>query len=171
MASTSAATENGRDHGGAQPILIVAGVAVAAFVVAFLVFRGGSKSSTVTAGNPTTTASGGTTAQGSGCATGTPDSSYTVSMDSSPNPPKAEGTVFHLTVRHNGTAVSGAQICMTADMTEMHHGGITNVAKESSGGKYDAELKFGMRGPYAGSVIIAEPGKPPVSVPVTFQVS
>jgi hypothetical protein len=32
-------------------------------------------------------------------------------------------------------------------------------------------LKFGMRGPYAGSVIVVEPGRAAVSVPVTFEVT
>lgn len=60
---------------------------------------------------------------------------------------------------------------MAADMTEIHHEGINNQAKEISGGRYDTMLKFGMRGRYAPSVIILEPGKPAVSVPLKFDVN
>lgn len=160
---------SGRQRGAVSPILIVVGVAVVAFVIALVAFRGGdsdSSSEDVVAGSPTAGAQG-----TSACAGGKPDAAYAVTMDSDPNPPKAEGTTFHLTVRHDGKAVTGATVCMTADMTEMHHEGINNVAKEASGGRYDTRLKFGMRGPYAGSVIITEPGKSAVSVPVNFQVN
>ena len=163
-------TTDDRQHGGVSPILIVAGIAVVAFVVALIAFRGGgSKTSedVTTSGAQT----GANSAQGAGCVTGTPDAAYTVSVDSDPSPARAEGTTFHLTVKHSGKAVTGATVCMTADMTEMHHEGINNTAKEASGGTYDTTLKFGMRGPYAGSVIIAEPGKPAVAVPVAFQVN
>jgi len=149
-----------------NPILIVAAVAVVAFVVALLAFRSGGSDKTTQ-----NVATGDPTAQGSGCDTGKPDAAYAVAMDPDPNPPRAEGTTFHLTVRHDGRPVTGAKVCLVADMTEMHHEGINNVAKEASGGKYDTTLKFGMRGPYAGSVVVVEPGKAAVSVPVTFQVN
>jgi len=167
----SRTSSTGREHGGVSPILIVAGIAVVAFVVALVAFRGGSsKDSTVDASGQITVP--GAASQGTGCsATSKPDSAYTVTMETDPSPPKAEGTTFHLTVRHDGKAVTGATVCLTADMTEMHHEGINNEAKEASGGKYDTSLKFGMRGPYGGSVIVAEPGKPAVSVPVTFTVN
>lgn len=170
MAKHSTST-TGREHGGVSPILIVAGIAVVAFVVALLAFSGGSsKDETVDASGQITVP--GTAAQGSGCAgEAKADAAYTVTMDSDPSPPRAEGTTFHLTVRHDGKAVTGATVCLTADMTEMHHEGINNEAKEASGGKYDTTLKFGMRGPYGGSVIIAEPGKAAVSVPITFTVN
>jgi len=169
--------ETGREHGGVSPFLVVAGVALVAFVIALVAFRGGSDTSSqdVTAGGQssggTSGQSTGPAAQGSGCGSGNPDSAYSVTMDSEPSPPRAEGTTFHLTVKHDGKAVTGAKVCLTADMTEMHHEGIDNVAKEASDGKYDTLLKFGMRGPYAGSVVVVEPGKPAVSVPVTFQVT
>lgn len=170
--ASSRTSSTGREHGGVSPILIVAGIAVVAFVVALVAFRGGSssKDATVDASGQITVP--GARAQGSGCASeAKADAAYTVIMDSDPSPPRAEGTTFHLTVRHDGKAVTGATVCLTADMTEMHHEGIDNEAKEASGGKYDTTLKFGMRGPYAGSVTIVEPGKPAVAVPITFQVT
>ncbi|MDQ2827126.1 MAG: FixH family protein [Actinomycetota bacterium] len=166
---------NGREHGGVSPILIVAGIAVVAFVAALIAFSGGSssKKTTVDASGqinvPTSAVSGAGAGAGAGCTGGAADAAYTVVMDSDPNPPRAEGTTFHLTVRHDGKAVTGAKVCMVADMTEMHHQGINSDAKEASGGKYDATLKFGMRGPYAASVVVVDAGKA-VSVPITFQV-
>ncbi len=169
MANTTRTPGAGREHGGVSPILIVAGIAVVAFVVALVAFKGGSTAKTVDAGGQITVPN--SAAQGAGCTGGSPDAAYTVSMESEPSPPRAEGTTFHLTVRHDGKAVTGAKVCMTADMTEMHHEGINSQATEASGGKYDTALKFGMRGPYGGSVVIAEPGKAAVSVPVTFEVT
>ncbi len=164
--------KTGHQRRAVSPVLIVAGIAVVAFVIALVAFRGGSSdpSTSVDASGQITVP--GAASQGSGCnSTSKPDPAYSVVMESEPNPPRAEGTTFHLTVRHDGKAVTGATVCMSADMTEMHHEGINNEAKEASGGKYDATLKFGMRGPYAGSVIVAEPGKAAVSVPVSFQVN
>jgi len=156
------------EHGRVGPILIVAAVAVVAFVVALVAFRGGSKTTPtdVATGTPTTVAGG----QASGCPAGTPDPHYTVTMESDPSPPKAESTTFHLTVLHDGKPVTGAKVCMTSDMTEMHHEGIYGQGTEVSGGRYDATLKFGMRGPYAGTVIITDAGKA-VSAPITFDVT
>jgi len=161
-----------QQRGAVSPFLIVVGVAVVAFVVALVAFRGGGSgtSKSVDASGQITVP--GPAAQGTGCSSAsTPDPAYSVAMESDPNPPRAEGTTFHLTVKHDGKAVTGATVCMSADMTEMHHEGINNEAKEASGGKYDTMLKFGMRGPYAGSVIVVEPGKSAVSVPVNFQVT
>lgn len=143
----------------ATPLLIVVALVAVAFVAAFFLFRGRSSDS----GQDVT-------AQGAGCADGTADPGYTVAMESEPNPPQVEGTTFHLSVRHDGKAVSGAKVCVTADMTEMHHAGINSVAKEASGGTYDTKLKFGMRGPYRASVVITEKGKAAVVVPLTFDV-
>lgn len=165
---TVARHPRGDEAGSAKPILIVAAVAVVAFVGAMIAARGGGDDD-MKAGTSADMASMAKT-QGAGCPTGTPDSSYSVAMMSDPSPPKAEGTVFHLTVRHDGRAVKDAEVCMTADMTEMHHEGINNMAREQSGGTYDASLRFSMRGPYAGTVIVTEPGRQAVAVPVTFEV-
>lgn len=105
-----------------------------------------------------------------GCSGGQPDPTYAVATETQPNPPVAEGAVVHMTVRHDGKAVTGARICIITDMPDMQHAPISKAAKELPGGKYDAELKFGMGGAWVGSIIIAEPGKPVVSVPVRFEV-
>lgn len=105
------------------------------------------------------------------CGRGTPDPTYGVSIDSDPDPPRAEGTTFHLTVRREGQPVTGAKVCVSVDMPEMQHPGVSTVATEASPGTYDANLTFSMTGGWEGSVTIAEPGRRPASVPMTFEVT
>jgi copper transport protein len=105
-----------------------------------------------------------------GCNGGQQDPAYTLVVDTDPNPPQAEGAVVHMTLRHDGKAVTGARVCVITDMPDMQHTPISTTAKELPGGRYDAELKFGMGGAWAGSVIVAEPGKPAVSLSVKFDV-
>ena len=113
----------------------------------------------------TTEAGGGTT-----CGRGQPDPSYSVTVGSDPDPPKAEGTTFHLTVRREGRPVTGAKVCINVDMPDMQHRGVSTVAKEASDGGYDARLRFSMTGGWTGSITIAEPGKGAVSVPMNVEV-
>lgn len=108
---------------------------------------------------------------GSACGLGQPDPAYTVDFDADPNPPRLEGATLHLTVRRNGRTITGAKVCLAADMPDMQHPGITKVAKEISGGRYDAELKFGMGGAWAMAVTVAEPGQPVVYVRLKVEVS
>lgn len=104
------------------------------------------------------------------CGRGMPDPSYSVTVVSDPDPPKAEGTAFQLTARQDGRPVTGAKVCMRVNMPDMQHPGVTAMADEASGGRYDASLKFSMIGGWEGSIVIAEPDKPAVSVPVKFEV-
>ena len=108
---------------------------------------------------------------GGGCGDGRPDPTYSMTVASDPNPPRAEGTTFHLTVRQDGRAVTGAKLCVAADMPDMQHPGVNTVARESAPGSYDADLDFPMTGAWTGSVTIAEPGKAAVSVPLSFEVT
>ncbi|HEX2047913.1 MAG TPA: copper resistance protein CopC [Acidimicrobiales bacterium] len=107
---------------------------------------------------------------GGACGQGMPDPAYRATFEPEPDPPKAEGTTFHLTVLHEGRPVKGAKVCVKVDMPDMQHPGVSAVATEVSSGKYDARLRFSMTGAWEGSVTIAEPGRPAVSVPVSFEV-
>lgn len=174
-------------------ILAVAVVAVA--VGAILIFSGGgSGSDTVAtdqlgapgpqgAASPTgaaTTASATASAMPSAtvsAATADPcsiaastDPTYKVAFQTTPNPPVAEGTLFKLAIEHGGKPVTGATVCMSADMTTMHHGGVEKTASETSAGHYQLKLELPMRGPWAGSAVIVQPGMPAVAVPVSFNV-
>ncbi len=167
MARTDTSRTEG-EHGAVRPILLIGGVAVVAIVVALLVMRGsGSPSKVATGGSVDTVAP----EAGGACGEGTPDASYSVTTNSDPSPPRPEGATFHLTVLHNGAPVTGAKVCVTANMPTMLHAGISQTAKEVSGGRYDVDLKFSMDGSWAGTVTIAPQGQPAVSVPVAIEVA
>jgi copper transport protein len=104
------------------------------------------------------------------CGQGQPDPSYSATVASEPDPPRAEGTTFHLTVSQGGRAVTGAKVCLRLHMPDMQHRGVIAVATETSPGTYDARLRFSMTGGWAGSIIITEPDKPAVSVPTEVEV-
>lgn len=55
-------------------------------------------------------------------------------------------------MRRGGRAVTGAKVCLSADMPDMQHPGVGKVAKEASGGRYELNLKFEMVGALAASV-------------------
>lgn len=123
-----------------------------------VVTRGPATGSTPVAGASDTTT----------CGAGEPNPAYSVAMTSDPDPPRAEGTTFHLTVRRDGKPVTGAKVCLIANMPDMRHPALSKVTLEVSGGTYDAEFKLSMGGAWAASVIVAEPGQPTVSLPVQF---
>ena len=104
------------------------------------------------------------------CAGGEPDPSYSVTVQSDPDPPKAEATEFRLTVRREGRPVAGATVCVRVNMPDMQHRGVSTVAREASAGTYEGRLRFSMTGGWEGSITIAEPGRPPVSVPIALAV-
>jgi hypothetical protein len=147
---------------------MIAGVAVVAFVVAFLALRGGGSDNAPTASAGNTSSALSTTGE---CGDGKLDTSYTVAVTSDPNPPRPDGTTFHIAVRHNGTPVTGAKVCLAADMPDMQHPGVNRTAKETGNGNYDADLKFGMGGSWSASVTILEPGKDSVLLTMIFQVT
>lgn len=95
-----------------------------------------------------------------GCGDGEVDAAYTATVDSDPDPPRTEGTKFRITLRRDGRPVTGAKVCFAADMPDMQHPGVSRVARETSGGRYEVDLKFEMGGAWAASVIVAEPGRP-----------
>lgn len=156
------------ERGALSPVLAIAGAAVIVFVVAFLLLgRGGSDKSPNASGGGDTS---GTLASTSECGEGKLDTSYTVSVTSTPDPPRPDGTTFHMAVRRNGQPVAGAKVCLGADMPDMQHPGVNRVATETGGGSYDADLKFSMVGSWVASVTIVEPGKVPVALTMVFQV-
>jgi hypothetical protein len=61
-------------------------------------------------------------------------------------------------------------VCLRLDMPDMEHRGVTTLATEASAGRYDARLRFSMTGAWKGSIVIAEPDKAAVSVPMQTDV-
>lgn len=104
------------------------------------------------------------------CGQGTPDPAYHVTVESEPDPPRAEGTTFRLTVRRDGKPVTGAKVCLKVDMPDMEHRGVLTVATEDSPGRYRATLRFSMVGAWTGSITIAAPQKAAVSAPIRLEV-
>lgn len=156
------------ERGRVAPALIVVGTIGLVVVVALLALQlGGSNSKKVDTGETFDTVQQNEVGP---CGVGQPDPTYTLVFESDPNPPKVEGTVFHITVRHNGTAVSGAKVCMGADMPGMQHAGVNKQATEGPGGKYDVALNFSMGGPWSGTVTVSDPSGAIVSLPVAFEV-
>jgi hypothetical protein len=156
---------------GTSPILIVGGTVLVVLLVSFVLYTvGGHRTDRDVFGGAQAATAAGAAPTGA-CGFGSPDDSYSVDVDSDPKPPRPEGTTFRLTVRQGGRAVTGAKVCVTADMPDMQHPGLNTVAKEASGGRYDTVVKFGMGGSWRASVTIAEPGKPVVSVTVLIEVA
>jgi len=106
------------------------------------------------------------------CGQGEPaDPGYSVDYVTNPDPPRPEGTTVVLTVRHEGKAVSGAKVCLIADMPDMEHPALNKAFDEASGGRYEARVQFGMGGSWRLAVTVAEPNKAVVSVPIRIQVA
>lgn len=93
------------------------------------------------------------------------DRSYSVKLEERA---RLKVSSYHLAVTHDGRPVSAARVCVDAEMNGMPAMGITNDAKEVSPGHYEVTMRLGMGGAWKGTVLIAEPGRPAVTVPLTF---
>ena len=170
MGTSAAPPDSEPTRVGTNPVLIVVGTLVAVFAVTILIYSVGDYEGQEGLAGP----AAGLAQQGpaGGCGQGTPaDPSYTVDVVANPDPPRPEGTTFLFTVRQGGRPVTGAKLCVAADMPEMQHPGLSSVARENPGGRYETRIQFGMGGNWRTSLIVAEPDKPVVSVPLTIQVA
>lgn len=153
-----------------SPLLIVAGTVLVVGLVTFLLYSlGGYEEGDIQAGGPGAKLAAPVSA--GACGFGQPDDSYSVAVTSDPDPPRPEGTTVRFTVRQGGRAVTGAKVCVSADMPSMQHPGLTTVAREGSGGRYETLVKFGMGGSWRAALTINEPGKPIVTVTVSIEVA
>ena len=153
-----------------HPLLIVAGTVVVVTLVTFALYSiGDYEEGDILAGGPAAQLAA--PAAAGACGQGTPDDSYSVAVASDPDPPRPEGSTLRLTVRQGGRAVTGAKVCVMADMPTMEHPGLTTVARETPGGRYETLVKFGMGGSWKAGITIAEPGKPIVTVTVLIEVA
>lgn len=170
MGTPVAPSETESPQAGTKPLLIVAGTLVAVLAVTFLIYSVGDYD----AQDGLAAGGAGLARQGpaGGCGQGTPaDPSWTVDVVANPNPPRPEGTNFVFTVRQAGRPVTGAKVCLAADMPDMQHPGLSATGRESGGGRYETRIQFGMGGTWRTSLIVAEPDKPVVSVPLSIQVA
>jgi hypothetical protein len=170
MGTPAAAPESAGTRSGTNPVLIVAGTLVTVLAVTLVIYSVGDyEGQDGFAGGSAALAP---QASAGACGQGTPaDPGYTVDVAATPDPPRPEGTSLLLTVRRGGRPVTGAKVCVAADMPEMQHPGLSAVARESSGGRYETRIQFGMGGTWRTSVIVAEPDRPVVAIPLTIQVA
>ncbi len=164
-------------------IAVVAVIAVVAFGGAFLL-AGGDDSATDEAGTDlaaggkdqttTTTASDEDEGETNPCnvddVVPVEEAGYEVTVSSEPDPPAPQDTSIEVLVQQDGAPVSGAVVCMSADMSEMNHAGVSKQADELGEGRYGVEVDFGMRGRWGGGILVIEPGQPAASTPVSFDV-
>lgn len=94
------------------------------------------------------------------------DPSYQVSFVQLP---RVEATAYSLSVTRAGRPVTGAQVCLNAYMQGMSAMATTGAGREVSPGTYEVSLTFLMGGRWAGRVLIAEPGKAVVAVPLALE--
>ena len=99
------------------------------------------------------------------------DPSYRVRLE---EPPEVNVTTYHLLVTRDDGPVTGALVCMRLDMGgsgNMPGMVASNEAREVSAGRYAVAIELVMSGRWQGNVIVTEPGRPPVRIPLTIQVS
>lgn len=155
---------------GTRPVLIVAATVVTVVALSFLIYTVGNPGGQ-NGGDGLGSNRAGSTGGGA-CGQATPaDSSYAVDFTATPDPPRPEGTTLALSPRQAGRAVTGAKVCLLSDMPEMQHPPINVATKESSPGRYEGRVQFGMGGEWKTWVTIVEADKPPVSVLLKIQVA
>jgi len=99
------------------------------------------------------------------------DPAYEVRFEEQPT---LNQRVYHLLVSHDGVPVSGAQVCMRANMGgtgNMSGMGVSNLASEVGPGRYELGVTLQMAGPWRGVAIVTEPNKRAVNVPLAFNTS
>jgi hypothetical protein len=155
---------------GAHPLLIVAATVLTVVALSFAVYAVSDPGAQDGPG-----AAGGNLAGSVGagsCGQGTPaGANYSVDVLAAPDPPRPEGTTFSITPRRDGTPVTGAKVCLIADMPDMEHPALNAATRETSPGRYETRIQFGMGGTWKTAVTVAEPDKPVVSLPITIQVA
>ena len=88
-------------------------------------------------------------------------------------PFSVDPTTHTLRVTRDGAPVTGAQVCMRADMGGMggmSGMGISDVARETAPGEYDVPVRFEMGGFWNGTVIVATGTRKPVKIAVPIDV-
>jgi hypothetical protein len=88
-------------------------------------------------------------------------------------PFSVDPTTQTLRVTRDGVPVTGAQVCMRADMGGiggMSGMGVSDVAHESAPGEYDVPVRFEMGGFWNGTVIVATGTRKPVRITVPIEV-
>lgn len=88
-----------------------------------------------------------------------PAPSLTADVSFDPDPPVVEGTTIVIVLSRDGEPVSGADVCVRAEMPEMTHAGIAHRAHEAGAGRYEVETTWGMRGRWSGHARVKVDGE------------
>ena len=132
---------------GVRRVLIVAAVALAAFVVAIVVLGDEARL---------------------GCAVDArPDPAYAARIVGDLD---TEATDYEVMVTRDGEPVSGAKVCASLGMVGMGAMTVTDTAVETGRGVYRVSLSLQMSGNWRGDILITEKGRPQVSVPLEVEV-
>lgn len=103
-----------------------------------------------------------------GCAQRLPeDPSYRVRWSQQPS---TDLTRYRLSVTREGRPVRGAEVCVSSYMKGMSAMATTDRGREVTPGSYEVALTFEMGGRWPARVLIAEPGRPVVAVPLLLEV-
>lgn len=135
---------------GIGRLVLVAGMAVASFVVALISFRQPPASE----------------CQMKSVA----DPAYEVQLE---EPPEVNTTTYHLVVTRDDRPVAGAVVCMRLDMGgrgNMSGMAASNVAREVSPGRYEVAIRLVMAGYWRGIVIVDDDTGEPVGMPLEITV-
>lgn len=84
--------------------------------------------------------------------------------------PRMDLTVYRLAVTRAGRPVTGADVCLNAYMQGMSAMATADTGREVAPGTYEMSLVFQMGGAWRGRVLIAEPGRPVVAVPLEVDI-
>lgn len=98
------------------------------------------------------------------------DASYAVEFLT---PFSVDPTIQTLRITRNGQLVTGAQVCLRADMGgigRMSGMGVSDVAHETEPGVYDVPVRFEMGGFWDGTVIVVTGTRKPVKIPIPIEV-
>ncbi|MFN2607582.1 MAG: FixH family protein [Acidimicrobiales bacterium] len=97
------------------------------------------------------------------------DTSYAVQWD---QPPRTDVSSYRLHItRTGGQAVTGAHVCINSYMLGMSAMAVTDTGREVAPGTYEMRLTFEMGSKWAGQVIVTVPGKDPVAIPLSLDVT
>lgn len=99
-----------------------------------------------------------------------PDPSYAVEFLT---PFTVDPATHSLRVTRDGAPVTGAQVCMRADMGgmgRMSGMGVSDVARETVPGVYEVPVRFEMGGFWNGTVIVTNGPRKPVVISVPIEV-
>lgn len=99
-----------------------------------------------------------------------PAPAYDVTVEADPDPPAVEGTVFTVTVAHDGDPVTDARVRITMDMDQHAHEGVSAEGEEVEPGTYEVPMRFVMRGTWSGRVLIDAPGEAQARESISYDV-